>query len=333
MDTGGTKKRFAAAAGSPIATLTFMRHVVLSVALVASCGPSDRSTSERQYIVGGSVDTADTAVVLLKGYGASADPVIDCTGVIVSPHVVVTAAHCLDPAIIGPDRTFTVFTGSDVRDPAQGKLPSNFVHGKETHYDTQFDGEALEHGHDIGLVVTEDALAAAPLPVNRAPITPDQRHRPARLVGFGVDDHRQASSLGVRRQVPSTLDDYTDQLLEFEDPSHNTCDGDSGGPALMTLQGTEVVVGIASFGDSSCRQSGAETRVDVYASTFVDPHIAANDPSMSLPPDPGIKPAAAGSSGCDFNGGGIGGGESFWLLGLLWLVLRARAANAPLRPT
>lgn len=311
-----------------------MRHVVVSLALVASCGPSDDGvTSDRQYIIGGSIDTADPAVVLIKGYGASADPVINCTGVIASPHVVLTAAHCLDPAIIGPGRTFTVFTGSDVRDPAQGDRPSNFVQVKETHYDPQFDDKALERGHDIGLVVTEDALASAPLPLNRAPITPDLRRRPARLVGFGIDDHRHAGTLGVRRQVSSMLDDYTDQLLKFEDPIHNTCDGDSGGPALMTIQGTEVVIGIASFGDSSCQQSGVETRVDVYASTFVDPYIVANDPSMSLPREPGIKAAVAASSGCDFSGGGIGGGEPFWLLALLWLVLRARAANASPRST
>ncbi|MDB4965825.1 MAG: Vitamin K-dependent protein [Myxococcales bacterium] len=310
-----------------------MRHVVVSLALAASCGPSGGLTWDRQSIVGGSVDTADPAVVLIIGHGSSADPVITCTGVIASPHVVLTAAHCLDPDIVGPGRTFTVFTGSDVQDPAQGELPANFVHGQETHYDPQFDGRALSHGHDIGLVVTEAALAAAPLPLNRAPMTPDLRGRPVRLVGFGIDNDGHASTIGVRRQVPSTLDGYTDQLLKFADPIHNTCDGDSGGPALMTLQDTEVVIGISSFGDASCRKSGAETRVDVYASTFVDPFIAANDPSMSLPPDAGIKLAMTRANGCDFGGGGIGGGAPFWLLGLLWFVLRARGANASRRLT
>jgi secreted trypsin-like serine protease len=42
-----------------------------------------------------------------------------------------------------------------------------------------------------------------------------------------------------------------------------TCFGDSGGPAFWTEDGTEILVGITSWGDAVCVASGFNYRVDI----------------------------------------------------------------------
>jgi uncharacterized protein (TIGR03382 family) len=90
--------------------------------------------------------------------------------------------------------------------------------------------------------------------------------------------------------------------VNFTDPNHGTCNGDSGGPAFMTLGGVEVIVGITSFGDSNCTQ-GSDTRVDVFG-TFVDTYVQMFDP-VATPPPPPPDMTPAPSPGVD---GGTGTG-------------------------
>lgn len=50
-----------------------------------------------------------------------------------------------------------------------------------------------------------------------------------------------------------------------------TCSGDSGGPNYYNLNGTEIVVGVTSSGDSVCRSTNEIARIDVpEAESFID---------------------------------------------------------------
>jgi hypothetical protein len=55
-----------------------------------------------------------------------------------------------------------------------------------------------------------------------------------------------------------------------------TCYGDSGGPAFWTSpEGTEILVGITSWGDAPCVSSGFNYRVDIPETlSFIDSVIA-----------------------------------------------------------
>ena len=106
-----------------------------------------------------------------------------------------------------------------------------------------------------------------------------QRHQ-RHLAGRQAPDHHQAGQL---RRV----------LLNFRRPTHLTCEGDSGGPGVHDhRRANEVIAGITSFGDQGCTQVGADTRVDVYADSFVQPYIDMFDP----PPPRHDAPAPTGSS-------------------------------------
>ena len=206
-----------------------------------------------------------------------------------SPHVLLTAAHCADPDIVGTTAKFSIYTGVDV-DLAKS---SDFIPLVETHFNPDFSPSDVMKGADIAVGILGDPLDATPVAMNRSPITDDLIGQAVRMVGYGKSSgtDTNGATAGTKRQVTSVLDSYTDKILHVGVPGATTCEGDSGGPALMMLDGVESIAGVVSFGDIACEQLGADTRVDAYADSFVAPFIAAADPN-----DPAGKTA---SHGCE----------------------------------
>ncbi len=268
-----------------------MRPSIRLAALgLAFCGclreaPVEPIGEAAQPIIGGTTDTGDPGVVLLFAAQPGAASGSLCSAEIVSPHVVLTAAHCVSPDEVGQGAVFHVFTGDNFNQANQ----ANMLAVRETHFDPQFNTNQLDAGHDIGVAILENPVSIAPLVMNRAPLTVAMQGQPVRLVGYGLDDSATQTGAGIKRQTSTTLTDYDQVLVHFSDGQHETCNGDSGGPAFMTFNGQEVIVGLTSFGDQNCNMGGYDTRVDAMVS-FVDPYIAANDPAapppdLSSPPD------------------------------------------------
>ncbi len=256
------------------------------------CAPADRVAASAQAIVGGTATTEDPSVVVVVAQLADAKYATLCTGTVVSPHVVLTAAHCIDPDVVGQGAKYSVLLGPTIDRPAAEDL----LVVSEIHYNEKFDKNDVTKGGDIGVVVMRDALPVPVRAMNRSGLEKSMIGQPARLVGYGqtTGDDSTGATAGVRRAVLTTMGTYTDELVRFGSAGQGTCVGDSGGPAFMTVDGAEVIVGVVSFGDKACAELGVDTRVDVYAADSVDPFIAAADPDMPLPPPP--------SSGCGFAG-------------------------------
>jgi len=267
-------------------------------------------------IIGGASDPGDPGVVLVlleSGLSTSL-----CTGEVISPHVVLTAAHCTDPAVIGKGK-YRVFLGSDL----SRATAADFVAVKETHFHPDWSIDTVQDGHDIAVVVTQTALPVTPIALNRTPLEQAMVGQPVRFVGFGVTagTDKDGTSAGVKRQVSSKLSGFDALLVNFNDTQHLTCTGDSGGPAFMTLDGQhEVIVGVTSYGDTSCAHFGVDTRVDAYVDSFVQPLVDSFDPPPAEP-----EPAAPTSirGGCAFAGAGADGLVSlFALCALAWGLRR-----------
>lgn len=91
------------------------------------------------------------------------------------------------------------------------------------------------------------------------------------LVGYGgtlewpppqieYDDYRRSAESEFRALLKSWLRMSQNQATGDE----GTCYGDSGGPAFWTEEdGTEILVGITSWGDASCVSSAFNYRVDI----------------------------------------------------------------------
>ncbi len=266
-----------------------MRRALLipAVALVSCAVYGPTPVGEHgQAIIGGTMDNGDPAVVMVLAASNQGQAI--CTGEVVSPHVVLTAAHCVDPAIAGQGNTYQIFLGSDYNDQQQANDQSNWVAVKETHYDTNFNPNQLDSGHDVAVVITDTAIPVTPLAMNRTPLSQNDVGDSVRLVGYGIDNgnDQQGNSAGTKRQTKTTLSNYDQLLIDFTDGAHETCEGDSGGPAFIGQNGVEVIAGITSFGDVGCQMGGYDTRVDDYAATFVDPYITKFDGQPNPPPNP-----------------------------------------------
>jgi hypothetical protein len=244
-------------------------------------------------IIGGTTTTGDPGVVLLFAQTPGSQSGSLCSAEVISPHVILTAAHCVSPVEVGANAVFTVFTGSDFNQATKAQL----LAVKETHANALWDPNNLVAGHDVGVAILTNPTTIKPLPYNKSAMVQAMVGQPVRFVGYGISDGTAKTGAGVKRTVSTVLSDFDDVLLSFTDGLHETCNGDSGGPAFMKIAGVETIMGVTSFGDVNCAQGGADTRIDAEIA-FIDKYVAMFDPTSDPPPSGtnGSKPSN-GSSG------------------------------------
>src|SRR4030095_3835502 len=82
-----------------------------------------------------------------------------------------------------------------------------------------------------------------------------------RLVGFGMTSQNDPGSAGKKRQGTPVVGEVYSAVFTMPMQPSGTCNGDSGGTALIQRNAQEVVAGIHSRSD--CTSSAIDTRVDV----------------------------------------------------------------------
>lgn len=251
------------------------RTILLAVAAVAACQPADppATGSTAAPLIGGVVHQGDEAAVAITTPSGSAF----CTGTLISPSVVATAAHCIDMA--GGDPAITVFFGDDTESAGRKVgVALSATHPNWT--------GSLANGHDIGVMVLnfpQDPFL--PIPLNTSP-TPDHIGEPIRRIGFGIYDRDTLDADGKKRMGTTILHQSSvgSDFFYAGDQDLSTCSGDSGGPGLLTIGDVEYLAGVHSFGfdsgDTRCvPPNNGDTRVDLYVDDFLQPYIDANDPT------------------------------------------------------
>lgn len=293
---------------------------------MAGCAPASNETTAHvtNAITAGVDDDADeSSIWIVAKIGGSTGY---CSGVVVSPHVVLTAAHCSSL-----EGTYSVFLGADYNDAAAKALPTNYVPVAERRPHPKYD--AKRNTDDIGVLVTSEAIPRAPARINREAIGKEDVGRPVRVVGHGQTDGGTNKTYGRRHAGTTALTEYDETSLTFAGLP-GVCFFDSGGPTFMARGGRDVVVGIHSLLESaSCEGQAWDTRVDAYAD-FVDAATRAIDPVVDPPsaevdagaadPSPDLPSAApAPPSGCAV-GRGRAGASYAVCVALVVVLMRVR---------
>jgi len=185
------------------------RSFLLSIALgcATGCGGSPREQDlglSRAAIVGGATDFDDAAVVYVLILSGDAGASLG-TGTVVSPHVVLTAAHVVDRYLGDPAGSFRVFIGVDRR--ATGSNPDNWLSVREAHADPGFNARFMGSGHDVGVLILDAPTVIPPKPINRAPVDMTWVGKSMRIVGYGItsSDDINATTSGLRREATTSI--------------------------------------------------------------------------------------------------------------------------------
>lgn len=236
------------------------RHFLVAVlaGAVSGCGPivppdaTQSVETSSEAIVGGITTSGDPAVVMLlvNGQGGYSEY---CTGTLIAPKTVLTAAHCINA--YGAGNFYAVGVG------ASSSSPQRVVQTAQQVRHPSYGGNAWDFGV---LRLAQPITDVAPIPLNESALTAADVGKPIRHVGFGITNPSGAGS-GVKREVTYNLRQVSRYTIESGANGKQTCQGDSGGPGFMTIGGVEKVVGVVSYGDQNCAYEGWDGRVDVAA--------------------------------------------------------------------
>jgi uncharacterized protein (TIGR03382 family) len=290
----------------------------LALSLSACSGDPPRGATQ-QDVIGGTV----TPEGMFPGIGAlysSTFGAATCTGTLIAPDVVLTAAHCIDPAVTGSAEVpgFTLVHDTITSQPA-------FTVGERMVKHPSFDINSLPPSglgdvFDIGLVfLTQPITAVAPVRMPSteevAGLTPGTM---LDLVGYGVTEV-DGFETGVMFNGRAPLISLGTSEIQISNPGDiQNCYGDSGGPALVDLGGGVRVVGVVSrsYNGNICNQGGVDTRVDSYRDWIYQESgvCAVGDarctPDASLATEVDADDGGGDDDGGDDDGGGGGGGCS-----------------------
>src|SRR5262249_25631580 len=129
-----------------------MRATLFFPLLLAGClAPGQLPVDENdQAIIGGTADTAEPSVVMIFAQVPGANTGSLCTGEVISPHVVLTAAHCVSDQEVPAGAKFIVYTGSDFNKTVQ---QTQVLQVQEVHANPAWSSQNLSGGHDVGVVI------------------------------------------------------------------------------------------------------------------------------------------------------------------------------------
>lgn len=164
-----------------------------------------------------------------------------CTGTALGPNTVLTAAHCFfynGQRISNTSLRFAL--GPDIDHPTQIFEVANV----QIHPDYLSDNLS-----DIALIELTTPLSLTTY--SSLGTYPEDSHPEVKIVGYGLNENELAGvkRLGTARVIHNTPSEIWTSASEGT-PEQITCPGDSGGPAFLSLDGEDKIVGISHAGNT-----------------------------------------------------------------------------------
>lgn len=324
-------------------TPTLFPLALVALPLVSACGPGGGPTDLSQEaaassaIINGESCEADiypTAAAILVDarvsipiLGESDIKTVICTGTLIAPDTVLTAAHCLDATgltfgfgevlresysvTFDPDLVALASQGEE--QGASVELPESRIEAAAFFMHEDFSLDAFEgvNGpgdfYDIGVVFLEEPVDIAPEIV----VTAEEAEQivvgaEVAIAGWGQQvptngpfEAPPEGSVGQKVCALSFINEVgtTEFQVGGDSTTSRKCHGDSGGPTYMTIEtdltNKQRVIGITShaYDAEDCAKGGVDTRVDSYLDWLDDKMVGAcEDGTRSWCDVPGVIP-------------------------------------------
>jgi len=211
-------------------------------------------------------------VVDYAGYG----PYQWCSGTLVHPRVFLTAGHCTKGLeYYGIERIWVNFDAYALRKSTLRKVEHAITH-------PDYYWGPTSNPYDVGVLIVEKPekrVVPAQLPeagflddlLAAGELRQGSEEADFTLVGYGGTLEWPPPAISYDNYRQFAYSEYLALLKAWLRMSQNqstgdggTCYGDSGGPAFWTEpDGTEILVGVTSWGDANCISSAFNHRVDI----------------------------------------------------------------------
>jgi hypothetical protein len=280
--------------------------IVAMVVCLVAVPPASAQTGPVTSVIGGESASISEFPFMARISAREGVFRIGCSGTVVAPNMILTAAHCLlnesKTAYLEP-ATFEVLTGT-----SNLAIPGVVSHAERLVIDPNYKSSgALAGWHDAGLI-----QLSAPITAPAVKLATSQIWGAGTLgydVGWGLTEAE--GELPTEMQVGETVvqkQAYCEQeigaefhplaeLCSIDYPSYESsvCHGDSGGPMLIVSNHELLEIGIASFvTEEGCPTDSPQvhTRADAEAA-WVAGEVAAHPPKTTTPPVPTTTTPAA----------------------------------------